>query len=55
MDNKSINKANEEINETFVLFNELIKDFNKDEILKEDEELKQILKDIQDKVEKKDE
>jgi len=54
MDNKIINKANEEINETFVLFNELIKDFNKEEILKNDNELKEIIKDIQ-KVEVKDE
>jgi len=55
MDNKLINKANEEINETFVLFNELIKDFNNDEILKQDEELKQILENIQNEVEAKDE
>lgn len=54
MDNKIINKANEEINETFVLFNELIKDFNKEEILKNDNELQEIIKDIQ-KVEVKDE
>lgn len=50
MDNKLINKANEEINETFVLFNGLIKNI---EI--EDEELEQILNEIQLEVKENDE
>ena len=36
MDNKLIDKANENLNETFVLFDELIKEFNNEEILKSD-------------------
>lgn len=50
MEDKLINEANVEVNKTFALFNELIKDFNNDENLKEDKELQEILENIQKEV-----
>ena len=47
MDDKLINNANENLNDTFVLFNELIKDFNECEVLKNDEKLQKIIENIQ--------
>jgi len=50
MENKLINEANVEINDAFALFNELIKDFNNDEILNEDKELQEIFGSIRKEV-----